>query len=46
VKLTVLRQKEELSFENQLVQDLITIVTVFLAKLYGKHSHSNKKAII
>lgn len=46
VKLTVLRQQETLSFENQLVQDLISIVTVFSAKLYGKRSHANKKAII
>lgn len=46
VKLTVLRQQEALSFENQLVQDLISIITVFSTKLYGKRSHANKKAII
>lgn len=46
MKLTVLRQQETLYFENQLVQDLISIVTVFSAKLYGKRSHANKKAII
>lgn len=36
VKITILRQQEKLSFENQLVQDLISIITVFSAKLYGK----------
>jgi predicted site-specific integrase-resolvase len=46
VKITVLRQKESLSFENQLVQDLISIITVFSAKLYGKRSHANKKAMV
>jgi putative resolvase len=36
---------EELSFEVQLSQDLIEIITVFSAKLYGKRSHQNKKDV-
>ena len=42
-KITILRQKPQLSFENQLAEDLISIITVFSAKLYGKRSHANKK---
>jgi len=43
-KITILRQKPALSFENQLAEDLISIITVFSAKLYGKRSHANKKS--
>lgn len=43
-KITILRQKSQLSFENQLAEDLISIITVFSAKLYGKRSHANKKS--
>ena len=45
-KITVLREKPSLSFENQLAEDLISIITVFSAKLYGKRSHANKKSIM
>jgi predicted site-specific integrase-resolvase len=34
----------EESFEQQLAADVIEIITVFSAKLYGKRSHQNKKA--
>ena len=30
------------SFEEQLTQDVIELMTVFCAKLYGKRSHHNK----
>ena len=30
------------SFESELAQDVITIITVFSAKLYGSRSHQNK----
>jgi len=43
-KITILRQKPALSFENQLAEDLISIINVFSAKLYGKRSHANKKS--
>ena len=45
-KITILRDKPHLSFENQLAEDLISIITVFSAKLYGKRSHANKKSQI
>jgi putative resolvase len=44
VELLVVKD-EELSFEAQLSQDLIEIITVFSAKLYGKRSHQNKKDV-
>lgn len=43
VKLTVLHEKQQKSFEEQLALDLITIITVFTSKLYGERSHKNKK---
>ena len=37
----VLEDKKK-SFEEQLTQDVIELMTVFCAKLYGKRSHKNK----
>jgi len=31
------------SFENELVEDMISLMTSFSAKIYGKRSHKNKK---
>lgn len=45
-KITVLIKEEKTpSFEEELVKDLITIVTVFSSRLYGKRSHKNKKLV-
>ena len=33
------------TFEQELAQDVIELMTVFSAKLYGKRSHKNKKVI-
>ena len=35
----------EESFEKTLINDIISIMTVFSAKLYGKRSHKNKKLL-
>ncbi len=35
-----------ISFEEQLTQDVIELMTVFCAKLYGKRSHHNKRKVI
>ena len=32
-----------MSFEEELCKDVITLMTVFSARLYGKRSHTNKK---
>jgi len=41
-EMTILNLKKEQSFEETLAQDLITIITVFSSKLYGKRFHQNK----
>jgi len=33
------------TFEQELAQDVIELMTVFSAKLYGKRSHQNRKVI-
>ena len=45
VRLIVLEDKKK-SFEEQLTQDVIELMTVFCAKLYGKRSHNNKRKVI
>lgn len=42
VKVTILEAREELKFEEELVQDVIELMTVFSARLYGKRSHKNR----
>jgi predicted site-specific integrase-resolvase len=36
---------EERSFEEDLVQDVLEIITVFSARLYGSRSHKNKQVM-
>ena len=35
----------ELSFEEELAQDVLEIITVFSARLYGRRSHKNRQLI-
>lgn len=44
-KILVLHDKEEISSEQELVRDLLTITTVFSSRLYGLRSHSLKRKI-
>lgn len=39
------KSSEELSFEQELVTDMIELITVFSARLYGSRSQKNKKLI-
>ncbi|MFP4101900.1 IS607 family transposase [Coleofasciculus sp.] len=39
------KSSEELSFEQELVTDMIELITVFSARLYGSRSKKNKKLI-
>lgn len=39
------KSHEELSFEQELVQDMIELIQVFSARLYGARSHKHKKLI-
>jgi putative resolvase len=42
----ILNKDKEESFEKTLCNDIISIMTVFSAKLYGKRSHKNKKKLL
>ena len=44
-EIEVINESEKTSFEQELVQDLISLITVFSAKLYGSRSHKNKKIV-
>ena len=43
-KLEILNSSEEKSFEVELSEDVISIMTVSCARLYGKRAHISKKA--
>jgi len=43
VEIVILDDKVIETFEEELANDVITIITVFSAKLYGKRSHKNRK---
>ena len=45
VEVVIVNQGEDLSFEEELAQDVLEIITVFAARLYGARSHKNKKLI-
>mgnify|MGYP001853643558 CR=1 FL=1 len=45
VKLTVINQTEQNDPNQELVEDVLTVITVFSAKLYGKRSHKNAKIV-
>ena len=36
---------EQPTFEEELAQDVLEIITIFSARLYGSRSHKNKKLI-
>ncbi len=42
----MLEEKSNKSFEQELVADVIEIMTVFTAKMHGKRSHRNKKVCV
>jgi excisionase family DNA binding protein len=44
-KVVIVDAVQSISFEQELAQDVIELMTVFSAKLYGKRSHNNKKSI-
>ena len=45
VEVVIINQGEDLSFEEDLAQDVLEIITVFSARLYGARSHKNKKLL-
>jgi excisionase family DNA binding protein len=44
-KVVIVDDVQTTTFEQELVQDVIELMTVFSAKLYGKRSHRNKNII-
>ena len=45
VEVVIINQGEDVSFEEELVQDVLEIITVFSARLYGSRSHKNRKLV-
>jgi predicted site-specific integrase-resolvase len=45
VEVVIIHQGEELSFEQELAQDVLEIITVFSARLYGSRSKKNQQLI-
>ena len=44
-EVVIINAKEDTSFEDDLVQDVLEIITVFSARLYGARSRKNKKLL-
>jgi len=45
VEIIVINETEHKTYDQELVEDVLAIITVFSAKLYGSRSHKNKKII-
>ena len=45
IEVVIINQGEEPMFEEELAQDVLEIITVFSARLYGSRSHKNKKML-
>ena len=45
VEVVILNQGEDTSFEEDLAKDVLEIITVFSARLYGSRSRKNQKLI-
>lgn len=45
IEVVIINAKGESSFEDDLVQDVLEIITVFSARLYGSRSRKNKKLL-
>ena len=43
IEVVIINKGEQPSFEEELTQDILEIMTVFCAKLYGRRSHKSKK---
>lgn len=45
VELVIINDTESKSYEEELVEDVLAVITVFSSKLYGSRSHKTKKII-
>ena len=46
IRVTVVEESESATYEQQLAADVIELMTVFSARLYGRRSHQNRKKSI
>ena len=44
-EVVIINASEDASFEEDLVQDVLEIITVFSARLYGSRSHKNRSMV-
>ena len=45
VKLTIINQTDNIDPNQELIADVLSVITVFSAKLYGRRSHRNAKIV-
>jgi putative resolvase len=45
IEVVIINRGDEVSFEEELAQDVLEIITVFSARLYGSRSRKNKKLV-
>lgn len=45
IEVVIINQGNESTFEEELAKDVLEIITVFSARLYGSRSHKNKKLL-
>ena len=45
VEVVILNQSEDTTFEEDLAKDMLEIITVFSARLYGSRSRKNQKLL-
>lgn len=45
IEIVIIHKGEPPSFEEELAQDMLEIITVFSARLYGRRSHKSRKLI-
>jgi putative resolvase len=45
VEVVILNQGEDMTFEDELAQDVLEIITVFSARLYGSRSRKNQRLL-
>ncbi|XEY28898.1 hypothetical protein UABHE_002572 [Candidatus Uabimicrobium helgolandensis] len=43
VELVVLNERPEKKFEEVVVEDVLSVLTVYCAKIYGRRSHERRK---
>ena len=45
VEVIIINRSEDSTFEEDLAHDVLEIITVFSARLYGSRSHKNKQLV-